>query len=222
MAPAHGDASAKWLATGSGEHYESTRFHSARARERDGACVIDLLERVCASEQIARALDVPCGSGRLSSLLAQRAGCYLGVDVSRAMLQAAQPALGELGPRALAVEADAFVLPLASGAFDLVVACRWLHHLHREESLRRAIEELARVSRGVVIASFWDEHSLPGWRRRLELKRDEGPNGRCATSRARIAELFDRAGADVVAWRSSLRFVAQQTFVAARVRRART
>ena len=220
MAPTESDASAKWLASSSGEHYERARFETSRARDRDATCVLELIDRSLGEQRIARALDLPCGSGRLTRALAARADCYLGIDISRAMLQSAHPTIQELGPRTLAIEADGMALPLSSGQFDLVVACRWLHHLHEEASLRAAIGELVRVSRGVVIASFWDERSLPGWRRRLGLKRAEGQSGRCATSREHIAQLFDQAGADVVAWRATLRFVSQQTFVAARVRQA--
>ncbi|HUR29744.1 MAG TPA: methyltransferase domain-containing protein [Planctomycetota bacterium] len=218
------DASAKWLAAGSGAHYSGARFRGARARERDSACLVALLERVRGPTRAGRLLDVPCGSGRLTRALAERAELYLGVDVSRDMLQQARPVFTELverGARACAVEADARALPFPAGRFDVVVACRFLHHLHEESALRAAIAELTRVSSDVVIASFWDERSLPGWRRKLGLKRAEGLLGRRATTRERIAELFDEAGADVVAWRATLRYVAQQTFVAARVRRIR-
>lgn len=210
----------KWLADGCGEHYESARFSSARARERDIRCVQALLDSLLGGRSTPRLLDVPCGSGRLTRALSARAGCYAGVDVSASMLGAARPACLEAGPRAALALADGFALPFASASFDVVVACRWLHHLHDEDSLRRAIAELVRVSRGLVIASFWDQRSLPGWRRSLGLARAEGPHGRAARRREQIAALFERAGADVQAWRATLRFVSQQTFVAARVRPA--
>ncbi len=221
MAPTRSDASAKWLAPGSGEQYERARFRSSRARNRDAACVQALLDRACGQGRIARLLDVPCGSGRLTPVLAARANRYLGVDISREMLESAAPAFRVFDACALAIQADGLALPLSSGQFDVVVACRWLHHLHEGATLDAAIAELVRVSRNLVIASFWDEHSLPGWRRRLQLKRAEGSAGRVATGRDRIQECFDQAGADVVAWRTTLRFVAQQTFVAARVRHVR-
>jgi SAM-dependent methyltransferase len=221
MGTSGSDASAKWLAAGSGAHYAGARFRGERARERDSACLAALFERVRSAPRVARLLDVPCGSGRLTRVLAARAELYVGVDVSRDMLQAARTVFSQRGERASVVEADARALPFPAGRFDVVVACRFLHHLHDESALRAAIGELTRVSSDVVIASFWDERSLPGWRRKLGLKRAEGPLGRVATTRERIEKLFDEAGADVVAWHATLRYVAQQTFVAARVRRAR-
>ncbi len=215
------EASAKWTGEGSGAHYESARFSSERARERDIRCVNALLDELLGEQSAARLLDVPCGSGRLTRDLSARAALYVGADISASMLDAARPARDDAGARATLTFADGLALPFAAQSFDVVVACRWLHHLHDEDTLGRAIAELARVSRGVIVASFWDERSLPGWRRSLGLKRAEGPEGRRAMSRQVIARHFDRAGADVLGWRASMRFFSQQTFVAAHPRSGR-
>jgi SAM-dependent methyltransferase len=212
-------ARAKWLAQGSGERYATARFAGARAKERDVRNVGLLLDATLGSARAERLLDVPCGGGRLTAALASRSECYVGLDASRSMLQVAAEPLARAAPSGLLLEGDGLRLPFADGAFDVVVACRWLHHLRDEQDLRAALAELVRVSRGIVIASFWDDCSLPGWRRRLRLKRDEGPSGRGATTRPCIERLLGEARADVVAWRSTLRFVSQQSFFAARVRR---
>lgn len=215
------EASAKWIGEGSGAHYENARFSSERARARDIRCVNALIDELLGAQPVARILDVPCGSGRLTRDLSARAALYVGADISPAMLGAARPTCDDAGARTTLALADGLALPFSSHSFDIVVACRWLHHLHDAETLGQAVAELVRVSRGVVIASFWDEHSLPGWRRSLGLKRAEGPSGRSAKSRAQIANLFERAGADVLNWRATMRFFSQQTFVAARVRGVR-
>ena len=120
--------------------------------------------------------------------------------------------------RAHLVRGDAFRLPFAGGAFEAVVACRFLHHLHGEDDLLRAVAELVRVSSRLVVASFWDAASLPAWRRRLGLAKDEGPSGRRAHPKRAIRAAFEAAGARVVGFRHSFRFVSQQTFAAAVVR----
>ena len=218
MARSESETSAKWQGPGCAEHYARSRFKSRRAAGRDLECVRDLLDELAGPGRIERLLDVPCGSGRLSRELAARARRYVGADASRPMLREAAPAFAELAQPALAIEARAPDLPFLDASFDVIVACRFLHHLHDEQALARTIAELARVSRGLVIASFWDASSLPQWRRNLGLKRGEGPRGRVAVSRERIRACFLAAGAEVVAWRATLRFVSQQTFVAARVR----
>jgi SAM-dependent methyltransferase len=110
------------------------------------------------------------------------------------------------------VRASIFDLPFCADAFDAVVCCRFLHHLARPEDLERAVGELVRVSARLVIASFWDAASLPALRRRLGLKRAEA---RSAIERPRLAEVFARAGARVIGFEHSMRFVSQQTFAIA-------
>lgn len=196
---------AKWQAPGAGKHYRGARFGSRRARERDPLAVRALLARC---EQVASVLDAPCGAGRLREAITATGARWTGVDVSHEMLSAIDPRAGARRARA-----SLAALPFRERQFDAVVCCRFLHHLHGEEALERAARELARVSRRYVIASFWDSASLPALRVRLGLKRSEGPSGRAALSRARLAASFERAGLRVLAYRSSLRFVSQQTFV---------
>jgi ubiquinone/menaquinone biosynthesis C-methylase UbiE len=197
--------SAKWQAEGTGERYRTARFGSRRARERDVRLIEALLARCGRAESL---LDAPCGAGRLQSMLARHTERLVALDVSHAMLAAF-----ESDATNRRVQASLAALPFRAREFDVVVCCRFLHHLHEPEALERAAHELVRVSRRYVIASFWDSASWPALRVRLGLKRAEGPLGRTATSRARIEAAFERAGARVVGWRASLRYVSQQTFV---------
>jgi ubiquinone/menaquinone biosynthesis C-methylase UbiE len=155
-------------------------------------------------------LDAPCGSGRLTPWL-ERLGCVTtGADVSRSMLERARGACD----RRL-VQATAAHLPFAGGSFDHVVCCRLLHHLHEPEARLAVVRELVRVSRGLVIASFWDSASLPQWRLRMGLK-SQGPGDRRAVPRDHVAGLFRQAGARVLGFRFSFRLVSQQVFAVAR------
>jgi SAM-dependent methyltransferase len=200
----------KWAGKQAAEHYARARFASARAAGRDPALVSALLARH-APGAIARLLDAPCGSGRLVPAL-RRAERRVHLDANLPMLEAAREVLGE----ACAVQGSLFALPFAGRSFDVVVSCRFLHHLHGTDELARAVGELVRVSRALVVASFWDAASLPAWRVRLGLKRDEGPRGRVWHSRAELTAAFARAGAPVLEFEPVLRFVTAQTFLAAR------
>jgi len=194
----------KWRARDAGEHYRGPRFGSRRARERDPGLIAALLARCEAVETI---LDSPCGAGRLTTTLAPRCRALISADVSAAMLAAFDSA-----PTPRRVQASLAALPFRDRTFDAVICCRFLHHLHEPEALEHAATELARVARRYVIASFWDSASLPALRVRMGLKRSEGPTGRVATSRARVAASFARAGFRSVEFRATLRFVSQQTF----------
>lgn len=91
-----------------------------------------------------RALDLGCGTGRLTQVLAQR-GRAIGIDAARAMLTEAQRA-----NRLTLAQGNAFALPFADASFDAVVALRVVFHLADVESLLR---EGARVvaPRGVFV-----------------------------------------------------------------------
>lgn len=198
----------KWTGAAAGTLYEGERWTSSAKRERDARLVRALLRRtlVAPAKSPLRILDAPCGTGRLAPALAEF-GAVTGLDVSRSMLAA--------GPDTSArICGDVRHLPFADGAFDAVVCCRLLHHLREEHDAARVLSELVRVSRGLVVVSFWDAGSLPALRRRLWTGA-RAPR-RFARSRARIEGLLEEAGARVLAWRHSLRFVSRQAFVAAR------
>jgi SAM-dependent methyltransferase len=76
-----------------------------------------------------RALDLGCGTGRLTRALAQR-GATVGLDGSGAMLARAQA--NQL--TALA-QGDAFALPFADASFDVVTALRLVFHFVDAEKL---------------------------------------------------------------------------------------
>jgi malonyl-CoA O-methyltransferase len=107
-----------------------------------------------------RFLDLACGSGRyLKRLGSSVTGRAIGLDFSRPMLARAA-ALGY--PLA---QADLSALPLAAGAFDLIVCALAVGHL---ADLTDSLREMARVlaSGGVLIYSdFHPFGALLGWKR---------------------------------------------------------
>ncbi|HEX6882882.1 MAG TPA: class I SAM-dependent methyltransferase [Planctomycetota bacterium] len=202
---------AKWRTSEAGARYAGARWSSVARRERDPRLVAALLARHLAPGP-ALLLDAPCGTGRLAPVLAAH-GRTVGLDVSPAMLAEARRA-ERSGTAWLA--GDVLHLPFRDGSFDAVVCCRLLHHLE-PSALEQALRELVRVSRGLVIASFWDAGSLPALRRAWLGARPR--ETRRAVSRAVLSELLERCGAEVVGWKHSLRFLSRQAFVAARRRR---
>ena len=136
---------------------------------------------------------------------------YVGLDVSESMLgEARGVAAGRI------VRGSITQLPFDDDTFDVVVACRMLHHVHERAALVAMVRELVRTSRRLVIASFWDTASLPALRRRIGLRSDEGPSGRRPIPKPELSALFAAAGAEIVGFHHSFRFVSQQTFLVAR------
>ena len=101
-----------------------------------------------------RALDLGCGTGRLTRSLAER-GPTVGMDASSAMLARAQATGAPL------VQGDSFALPFADASFDAVVALRFFFHFESADALLREIARIV-APRGVVVFDtyLW---SLRAW-----------------------------------------------------------
>jgi len=199
----------RWSSAQAAQHYRLGRWSSARKAQRDPQRIGSILAHFLPPDATALLLDAPCGTGRIRPTL-EAHGSYLGLDVSAAMLtQARQQANGRL------VRGDIQRLPFRDDAFAAVICCRLLHHLD-EAALTRSLCELVRVSRGLIVASFWDAASLPEWKRRV--LPSARASRRIARSKIEIARALAACGANVLAWRHSLRFVSRQAFVVARKR----
>jgi ubiquinone/menaquinone biosynthesis C-methylase UbiE len=101
----------------------------------------------------ARALDVGCGPGALTEVLADRLGAdsVTGVDPSEPFVEAARQRL----PGVTVMHASAEALPFDDGTFDLTVAQLVVHFL---TDPREGVAELRRVTRrgGMIGLSVWD------------------------------------------------------------------
>lgn len=108
-----------------------------------------------------RTLDVGCGTGVLAGRLAALGGHDVtGVDPSEGMLEE----LRRNVPAVEAVKASATGLPFADGAFDLVYSVATMHHIADRADVRRALGEMARVTRPGGSILVWDHNPRnPYW-----------------------------------------------------------
>lgn len=95
-----------------------------------------------------RALDLGCGTGRLSRALSAR-GSVIGMDTSSAMLAQAHPD----NPAAL-VQGDAFAIPCAAESFDVVVALRVVFHFAEIEPLLREMTRVVAPHGSVIFDTY--------------------------------------------------------------------
>lgn len=91
----------------------------------------------------ARVLDAACGTGVYAELYASLGADVVGVDLSRAALEACHR-WGVPGGFAVA---DLSALPFPDGSFELTHAFSVLYHIVDERAWRTALAELARVTR---------------------------------------------------------------------------
>ncbi len=95
-----------------------------------------------------RVLEMACGRGGFSRLLAARGAHMFGADFSSTALQIARGkssgAEAERGARLQLAQADAQNLPYATSSFDLIISCETIEHLPDPAA---ALREMARVAR---------------------------------------------------------------------------
>ena len=94
---------------------------------------------------VAVGLDIGCGNGRHSALLAGIAETVLALDVSRELLFEAGERMDRDGWTAELLCGDAATLPVQSGSVDLALYVATLHHLPDREHRIRSLSEIARV-----------------------------------------------------------------------------
>jgi SAM-dependent methyltransferase len=149
------------------ENYRDRRFRrSASGRRVDEAerrLLAGLLRDLSVTGPV---LDVPCGAGRLTPILAAGDRAVIGADVAEEMLRLSRRAAEEAHADCQFLAADARRLPLADGTFDLAMAMRLLHRVRRRTERLEVLKELARVSRKYVVFSFYNRWSLAGLRDR--------------------------------------------------------
>jgi SAM-dependent methyltransferase len=197
--------------------YDERRFggpFGRRKQRRDEALVRALLG-LGAGTGGSRALDLPCGTGRLEPTLAAAGYRVVGVDVSLPMMRAGRAAGRQ---RAALIAASAFRLPFAPGAFAAALSARFLFHLDDRAQRVAVLAELRRVTAGAVVGQVrhrgnWKQ--LGRWlRSRLGLARRYRPSH----SRTEIAAELEAAGLELIELRPVSRLFSDKAFFLARPR----
>lgn len=142
-------------------HYEAW-YETAEGRWAD-AQEKELLAKLLAGFPRADTLlEIGCGTGHFSRWFSGLGLTVTGLDLSPAMLAQAQ-ALGEDETIAY-VDGDAYQLPFADGAFELVALVTTLEFLAEPET---ALQEAARVARQGLLLGVLNRWSLMGLQCRL-------------------------------------------------------
>jgi ubiquinone/menaquinone biosynthesis C-methylase UbiE len=167
------------------ETYESKRFS-------DGGRLIDEREKEAVLSAVGpvegkHVLEIACGTGRFTTMLAQRGADIVGLDISPAMLQE-----GRKKARAAGVadhlefmRGDAARLPFPDDHFETVIAMRFFHLADTPASF---LAEMQRVARDqVVFDTFrrFSTRSIYNWLL---------PMGSRLYARVEIEQLLDGAG----------------------------
>jgi len=139
------------------ETYEYIGAHFSKTREYAWPEV----ERFLEGRSGDVGLDVGCGNGRHTEVLAERCTHAVGLDVSRALLAAAAERRADADCEYGLLRGDAGALPVGASVVDLGVYVATLHHLPTRAGRLASLDELARVLApgGRALVSAWStEH----------------------------------------------------------------
>jgi 2-polyprenyl-3-methyl-5-hydroxy-6-metoxy-1,4-benzoquinol methylase len=139
-----------------GNHYDKYNTRNPVARFLMGR-FLEVVRGFYAPLRPTSVLEVGCGEGHLLKHLtdAWMPREVLGTDLSPEVIAQAQ---ASYGPALTFEAASVYQLPMEDDSFEMVLACEVLEHL---EDPRRALEELARVTRRYAIITVPRE---PLWR----------------------------------------------------------
>lgn len=183
------------------------RFQSGsgrRTHRREVRAIAQLIGTVATSG--GPWLDLACGAGRLSAMLPQP---VLQVDRDLGMLQACPVGHHRVCARALE-------LPFDDKTFKGALCMRLLQHIARPEERRAILRELARVTDGPILVSFFNSFSLQHGRRVISTLLGKPRSGRGAISITQFAQDLDSAGLRAVKSLSLCPLISEQRLVLAR------
>ena len=127
---------------------------------RERKCISSLLAR-CRNK--GKALDLPCGTGRLTPLLSKAAFHTFAADSSSFMIDKTVRYIKSQGCDVS--EEDCFVVDaleskFPDNMFDLVLCNRLMHHFNYKTDRIKLLNELKRISKRYIIVSFFWSLSL--------------------------------------------------------------
>ncbi|MBC7817465.1 MAG: class I SAM-dependent methyltransferase [Planctomycetaceae bacterium] len=138
----------------------------------------------------AAVLDLPCGSGRLTSMLIERGYAVTAADSSPNMVARAQGSIQRIAksqtgnsPNVRFDVRDVMHTEFRDGEFDAVVCNRLFHHFTEPALRQTALKELRRICQGPIIVSFFNSFAVDSLRFRLRwLLRGQQPTDRIPIS----------------------------------------
>ncbi len=138
------------------EEYDDKRFSQ-------GGQLIDRREKEAVLEAITpledrSVLEIACGTGRFTVMLAERGADVVGLDISAAMLQRGREKAHRAGvtDRLEFLRGDAGRLPFPDDHFDTVVAMRFFHLADDPAAF---LSEMRRVSREQIVFDTFNRFS---------------------------------------------------------------
>jgi ubiquinone/menaquinone biosynthesis C-methylase UbiE len=172
------------------EAYDDKRFSRGGRLidDREKKAVLDAIGSV----EDKTILEIACGTGRFTAMLAERGADIIGLDISEAMLQQGRERAQAAGVADSLeyMRGDAARLPFPDDHFDTVFAMRFFHLM---DDPVQFITELSRVSSNQVLFDTFNRYSA------RSLYTWALPMGSRLYTENEVQALLDAAGLDLVA-----------------------
>jgi SAM-dependent methyltransferase len=170
------------------EEYDDKRFSGGGRLidRREKAAVLDAVEPVADK----RMLEIACGTGRFTVLLAERGADIVGLDISGPMLQQGREKaqIADVSDTLEFLRGDAARLPFPDDHFDVVLAMRFFH---LADTPAEFMSELRRVTRDRIVFDTFNSYStrsIYNWAL---------PMGSRLYSRSEVTSLIEGAGLEL-------------------------
>lgn len=112
-------------------------------------------------ERCKQALEIGCGTGEFSRLLAQRSGRVLAIDLSPQMIRLAAER-SQAYRNIEFVSADVMAVPFSDEQFDCIATISTMHHLPAETLLRK-IKKILKPGGIFVCLDLYQHSTLMDW-----------------------------------------------------------
>lgn len=149
--------------------YDVVRFKSIRGRVGnwlDKRAINLALDCLPQSEGLV--LDIPCGTGRITSMIAEAGYTAIAADISLEMINVARDRFASSPVAFLdSVQVDAVRLPFSDRALVCATAIRFMGHIPPDVRIE-ILRELARVSNRYIIVDYSVSHLITNIRRWIE------------------------------------------------------
>ena len=135
--------------------YEKTRFEGIYGRTKNWNTkrVISKLVRLTGRKGFA--LDIPCGTGRLSHLIVKSGYQWIGADISLEMMMESRKKMmnGMEGSSWWNIRLDAEMMPFKDDSLDCIFSIRFIYHIPVEIRYRM-LKEMRRVTKKWMIIDY--------------------------------------------------------------------
>ena len=166
------------------------QFHTERKNRAESR----LVERAFEQVPPGSVLDIPCGGGRMSLLLARRGYAVTAADLSESMRDIARENAKASNLPIQVIMGDLEQLKLNDRSFDTVFTFRLFHHFPDRNIRARVVGQLCRVARTRVVISYFSPWAGTSLKRAIQGKWFGHKHKKFPTSLTELKSYFDPHG----------------------------